>query len=267
MQTSRYLLSNRTNILINEAGYITEYKPVYTRELTVYKGIDNVLEFRLLNADQKPVDVDIYTPKFIAFDENKNLVIEHDAVVLQQGDSSLTTKKGMFKVTITENDLLNIKGQFLSYSIYLVDSDNQKVLTYSNGWFGAEGTIRVSTAMFPGPLNTYVVNTFNEDPRQSGMDDSVWISEAVEAQPGINGNEALHTAVIYASEYAGDVIVQATLDNQITTFTDWSDIATVSFAGNETQPKPVNFNGVYTFLRFVASANPTNKISKILVRN
>ena len=58
MQTSRYLAPNRIDLLANEAGHITEYKPVYSRQLNVYKGIDNVLEFRLLNADQKPLDVD-----------------------------------------------------------------------------------------------------------------------------------------------------------------------------------------------------------------
>ena len=102
MQTLRYLVSNRINILANEAGFVTEYKPVYSRQLNVYKGIDNVLEFRLLNADQKPLDVDRYTPKFVAFDENNQMVIEHDGVNLQEGDSTAYTKKGLFKVTITK---------------------------------------------------------------------------------------------------------------------------------------------------------------------
>ena len=125
MQTLRYLVSNRINILANEAGFVTEYKPVYSRQLNVYKGIDNVLEFRLLNADQKPLDVDRYTPKFVAFDENNQMVISpRNGVNLQEGDSTAYTKKGLFKVTITENDLLNIKDQFLSYNVYLVDYDD-----------------------------------------------------------------------------------------------------------------------------------------------
>ncbi len=117
--TPRYLVSNRTNIITNEAGFVVEYRPVYQRQLQVYKGIDNVLEFRVLNADQKPIDIETYTPKFMAFDENNNLVVEHDGVVLQDGDSSAVIKKGVFSVTIRENDLLNIKQQFLKYNIYL----------------------------------------------------------------------------------------------------------------------------------------------------
>ena len=45
MQTLRYLVSNRIDVLANEAGHITEYRPMYSRNLQVYKGIDNVLEF------------------------------------------------------------------------------------------------------------------------------------------------------------------------------------------------------------------------------
>jgi hypothetical protein len=80
---------------------------MYQRQIKVYKGIDNVIQFRLLNADQKPINVSSYTPKFVAFDETKALVIEHDGSIQQLDDSSAT--RGMFTVTITENDLLNIQ--------------------------------------------------------------------------------------------------------------------------------------------------------------
>ena len=260
MQTLRYLVSNRIDVLANEAGHITEYRPVYSRNLQVYKGIDNVLEFKLINPDQKPLDVDRYTPKFVAFDENKQMIIERDGVNLQEGDSTAYTKKGLFSVTITENDLLNVKDQYLSYNIYLVDFDETKVQTYANEWFDSAGVIKVSSSAFPGPSSSYNIGNFLED-------DSVWYSEALDAQPGINGNEALHTAAVYTNNYVGDVVVQATLENQITGSTSWADVSTVSFTGAETEPKPINFNGVFTHLRVKATANPANTITKILVRN
>ena len=36
---------------------------------------------------------------------------------------------------------------------------------------------------------------------------------------------------------------------------------------DETAPKPVNFNGVFNYVRFQASADPADKITNILVRN
>ena len=260
MQTLRYLVSNRTEVLANEAGHVTEYRPVYSRNLQVYKGIDNVLEFKLINPDQKPLDVDRYTPKFVAFDENKNMVIERDGVNLQEGDSTAYTKKGLFSVTVTENDLLNVKDQYLSYNIYLVDYDDTKVLTYSNEWFDSAGIIRVSSSAFPGPIESKVIDTFV-------LDNDVWYSETIEAQPGINGNEALHTAAVYSDSYTGDVVVQGTLENQVTGTTNWADVSTTTLTGSETEPTPINFNGVFTYIRFKTTADPQDTITKILVRN
>jgi len=262
--TPRYLVNNRVTILANDAGFVTEYRPVYQRQLKVYRGIDNVLQFRLLNADQKPINVANYTPKFVAYDESNTLVIAHDGTVNQLDDSSAS--RGMFTVTVTENDLLNVKQQYLSYNIYLVDSNSDKVLTYVDSHFDNNGTIYVDSYAFPGPKESYSVTTFTEDTGLSGVDDSVWYSESITAEAAINGNEALHTAAIYSTDYTGNVTIQATLENQIGNNTNWADITTVSLAA-EAEPVPVNFNGVFSYLRFKTSANPANKISKILVRN
>ena len=258
--TPRYLVSNLTKLRSNESGFIVEYRPVYSRQLQVFKGIDNVLDFRLYNADQRPIPMTNYTPKFVAYDENQVLVIEKDGVVQDDGSSEI---KGKFSVTITENELLNIKQQFLSYNIYLVDADSNKVLTYNHSNFDNDATIYVNAKTFPGPLATYQVTQFEQT--EVGTDQ--WISETIDAQPGINGNEALHTAAAYTSSYIGNIVVQATLDNQVTESTNWADIATMTFSGTETEPLPINFNGVFSHLRFKTNSNPADKITKILVRN
>lgn len=259
--TSRYLYKNRIKVVADVAGFITEYKPVYQRTIQVYKGIDNVLQFRLYNSDQKPVDISSYTPKFVAFDENKNLIIEHDGTqVTSDGSTPIT---GLCEVTITENDLLNVKQQYLSYNIYLVDTNDSKVLTYTDSHFGNDGVIKISAEAFPGPIESVEVTNF----LQTDVNEDEWVSSTIDAQPGINGNEALHTAAIYTDAYEGTLTVQATLDNQASETTKWADIASHTFVGNETTPIPVNFNGIFNHLRFKVDANPADKITKILVRN
>jgi len=265
MQTSRYLVSNRINILANEAGYITEYTPVYHRNINVYKGITNNLEFRLKNADQKPVPLDAYTIYFKAFDENQQQVLEYNSNGVDVTKNALT---GLFTVAIRESDLLNVKQQYLSYIIYLQDANDTTLLTYADEWFGAKGTIYIDGQALPGPALTHSVTTFTEDDGQYDVEDSVWYSETLDAQPAINGNEALHTAVIYTNDYEGTVRVQATLANQITgeQNVDWTDVATVDI-DSAAEPTPVNFYGIFSYIRFVADSNPADKISKILVRN
>ena len=255
--TPRYLVDNKITIIANDAGLITEYRPVYQRHIKVYKGIDNVLQFKVLNHDQKPVDITAKTPKFIVFDQNKQMVIERDCTVTDDGS---TTTRGNCKVTVSENDLLNLDTQFLSYNIYLVDSNSEKTLTYTDTHFGSDGVIHLEDTAFPGPLKSAEVTAFTEV-------NEIWYSESIDSQPAINGNEALHSAAVYTDSYIGNVTVQGTLENQVTGSTNWSDIGTLTFTGSETTPIPTNFNGVYSYLRFKTSANPADKITKILVRN
>ena len=143
------------------------------------------------------------------------------------------------------------------------ETDGDKVLTYSHSNFDNDAVIYVNARTFPGPQTSYSVTQFE----QESVSVETWYSETVDAQPAINGNEALHTAAVYTASYIGDVVVQATLDNQVTESTQWADVATLTFTGSETTPIPVNFNGVFSFLRFKTTANPADTITKVLIRN
>lgn len=273
--TPRYLVSNRTFIISDEAGQVTEFDPVYKRQLVVYRGIDNVLEFQLLNSDQKPIDLnqfslqnsdDAATVFFTAFDENQRQIIQREGEIVAGDDSAVN--RGLFTVTITGNDLLNVKSQYLSYTVILQDSHGRQRITYTDTGFGQKGTILVSTDAFPGPAKTYSVTNFI--PYDSDEQNEEWYSEWITAEPALNGNAALHTIAIYSDGYAGDIVVQGTLENIVDDNAEavsWVDIDTVSFDGSsELEPVPVNFNGVFSFLRFKATANPVD-ITKILVRS
>lgn len=256
----RYLVNDRINIISNEVGFPVEYRPVYSRTLKVYRGIDNNIQFRLLNADQKPVRL-TSTPIFVAFDDENNLIIEAQCTVTDDG--STTATKGMFYVTIAENELLNIKQQYLHYNVYL-DSD-VKELTYAGRNFESAGIIYVDGNAFPGPKSSTTVDTFFQvnDYWTAGSNDT----DKITAQPGINDNEALHTIAVYSTEYVGNIEVQVTLDNQITGQNNWTTVSTVTLDGSESEPVPLNLNGVFSYIRFKFDVDPTDKISKILIRN
>lgn len=327
----RYLANNKVTVLANTAGFATEYRPVYQKNLLVYRGIDNLIHFEVKNHDQKPVSLSGYDPVFLAYDENNNLVLEKkgDGVVTKLDDittkstvvaesvpdynleftstsgvavgqivtgtyiprNTLVTavtdnvvtinkkptdtiplgteitfqtmsKKGVFTVNITDNDLIDLKQQYLKYVVYLVASDGQKTLTYSSDHFDAKGTMYVDGMAFPGPLATYSVTGFSEDESAS-----LWYTESIDAQPALNGNSALHTAAVYTDGFAGTFTVEATLDNQPSLNTFWANVGSLVLDGTETEPTPINFNGVYSHIRFKVDADPTDLISKVLVRN
>jgi hypothetical protein len=200
---------------------------------------------------------------FVAFDENQNKVLEYFGNVTDDG--STRDKRGMFEVTITENDLLNIRQQYLHYNIYIEENLEERTLTYSSRSFDSAGTIYIDGKSFPGPKLSTTVTTFYPVGEfwMAGNTDA----DSIFAQPGLNGNDALHTVAVYTTGYIGTVKIQATLENQISGQNNWSDIQTLEFVGTETEPTVANFNGVYRFLRFVIDSDPADKIVKILVRN
>jgi len=256
--TPRYLVKNRTLIISNEVGFVTEYRPVYQRELQVYRGIDNVLEFQILNGDQKAVHLNGRTARFVAFDSHRNLIIDRDA-------TTINANKGLVSVTISDNDVLNVKQQYLHYNVFLVNEDTTRTLTYTDEHFNANAVIYLSSKVYPGPKASIVVDRFF--PPTGGS--TTYTTEGISAEPGINGNEALHTAVIYTTGYVGDVIIEATLENQLTDEDQmtWTEIERVTLDGSEDEPVAINFTGVYSYIRFLSTADPDTTITKILIRN
>ena len=261
MLIPRYLVDNKIDILLNDTGFLVEYRPVYSRQIKMYRGIDNKFQFRMLNSDQKPVTI-TDTPVIVIFDESNSKIIEKECTVTDDG--STTSTKGLFNVTVTENDLLNVRQQYLHYNIYL-KSTSGNTLTYADRNFGSAGTIFVDGHAYAGPKASIEVTNFYQE-------SDYWVAgsdttDSITADPGLNGNEALHTVAVYTNSYVGNIEIQATLDNQITTDNNLTTVSTLTFTGSETEPVPANFNGVYNFLRFKLSADPDEKVTKILIRN
>jgi len=255
--TPRYLVNNKTILVADLAtGVATEYRPVYAKNLQVYRGIDNVLTFEVKNNDQKKVSIlNTYTPKFVAFDSNNTMVLELTGTVTE---TTTPSKVGQFEVKVTANDVLNLKDQFLTYHVHLIkNSDDTAVLTYANAHFEACGNIQISSCAFPGPKESYSVQSFTEN-------NSTWYSEKIDAEPALNGNEALHTAAIYSTGFDGEVTIQASLENQNPT--NRVDVANLTLT-SPTEPMYVNFNGIYSFIRAKYTKTNSGTIDKVLVRN
>tara|TARA_R110000851_G_scaffold25687_6_gene73734 strand:- start:974 stop:1756 length:783 start_codon:yes stop_codon:yes gene_type:complete len=257
--TPRYLIPNTTTLVLDQAGFTVEYRPVYARTLKVFKGIDNVLQFQAKNADHRPTNIIGYTPRFVAFNDEQELILEIEGVPLEDGSSAM---RGMFTVTITESELLDLKQQNITYNVHMEDVNNAKILTYANSHFESTGIIYISASAYPGPLPS--VETTNFPPTTQDLDE--WGSDPIYASPERNSNNALHTVAIYSDGYTGTVTVQGTLENTITNETIWADLAVLTLA-QETEPFAANVYGTVTYLRFIMDVDPADLISKIVIRN
>ncbi len=254
----RYLVKNRINIVSNTAGLVVEYRPVYQRTVRITKGVDNVVEFKMLNADQKPVIV-TGTPVFVAFNDQLEKVLELPCNVLDDGSSTET--RGLFTVNITNNDLLSIPQQYLKYNIYILDNNGNKSVTYVNPDFTSSGVLFVDGMSYPAIVPSVEITHYFKigDSWYSGSDDI----EATYTKPEISNANGTHTVAVYPNNYAGTVTIQGTLDGSVGS--DWFDIETVAVSG--TNAVCTTFVGAYTFIRFKLDADPTTNTPRIVIRN
>lgn len=252
---SRYLVSNSTVVVLDGfVGKSVEYRKVYQRNIKVARGIDNTITFEVKNSDHKPVSIlGTYIPYVEVFTEDDVLLKRYLGTIKE---TSTPNYKGQFSITITDNDTLNTDGQYFKYTVYLQkSSDQSNVITYADSQFGIEGTIELTGNAFPAPKDSKLVETFVNN-----------ISSVVDAEPQINSNEGLHTAVFYTTNYSGSLTIEGTLDD--TTTNVWFEIDNFDVV-NPTQPVYRNFNGVFRNLRFKYSnaAGNSGTLDKILVRN
>lgn len=253
---SRYLVSNHTVVVVDDfTGTSTEYRKVYQRNLKIAKGIDNIITFEIKNGDHKPLSIlNTYTPYVEVFTEDNVL---HKKYIGTIKETTTPNYKGQFTINVQDNDTLNIDGQYLSYTVYLMkNSDSTNTLTYADDQFGIRGVMELTDEAFPGAIPSTSISTWNN-----------YVSSVVDAEPHINSNEGLHTIAAYcSSNFEGTLTVEGTLDDNTTT--TWFTIATIDIQ-NPTQPVYKNFNGVFSNLRFKYEneLGNTGTIDKILLRN
>ena len=250
---SRYLLSNNTVVVTDDTGNLTEYRKVYQRNIKIAKGIDNVITFEIKNHDQKPVSIlNTYSPYVEVFTEDNVLLKKYVGTIKETTTPSF---KGQFTINITDGDTINLDAQYLSYTVYLTNTSDTNTLTYADSQYGIKGTIELTNEAFPGAISSKSITTFVDG-----------ISSTVDGEPHLNSNNALHTAAFYTTGFDGTVIVQGTLGPNNTN--SWFDISTESLS-SPTQPYHVNFNGVFSNIRFKVtnSAGNSGTVDKILIRN
>ena len=112
--TQIYLYDQTQTVVLNDTSSsmaTVRWQPVYSKNLKISKGTDNVLNFTFINQDQKKVDISSATFTWRLIDsEGENLLLEKTMVATD-------ATNGKAKVTITEQDLNTIDVQRASYSI------------------------------------------------------------------------------------------------------------------------------------------------------
>ena len=243
-----YLYANKLDIILDLDATVRGVNQImYQRDLKIQKGIKNQVRIQFKNSDQKRVSIsNTQTFVFSMFDVvSQRLLIEKELEVLDE----TTSTKGMALLTLNESDTLDLDRSSYQYSVKLMDTDGSYTPAYSNTYYGMAGTLHLSNDVYPILQDSNSVDSFNIT-----YNDDIQLYEHksgnIYANPEYNGNSALHTVAMYMTGYKGTVYIQGTLDNSPGSSGNYSTIATRTYTGF-TGIDPVNFNGVYTYIRIV----------------
>jgi hypothetical protein len=205
-KVSSYLYPNRIELIADLVGFTVEFTSVYQRNVKIYNGIDNTIEFDIKNADQKRIDLTTLSViELNLMDVSGNALPNSPYAV-----APIVDKKGIAKVTIPQEDLVDLTPQFLTYSVSAV-KDGADVMLYADTKFGAVGTVELIGNAMPTFRNEKIYNTF------SGEIDYM-------------GNVVKHTSSIPATFYEAVPTTQLSFEISITGFIGkvWLEATTAS---------------------------------------
>jgi hypothetical protein len=244
-----YLYTNKLDITLDLDETIRGINQVmYQRDLKIQKGIKNQVRIQFKNSDQKRVRIyNTQTFVFSLFDVvNQRLLIEKNLEVI---DDATTSSRGLALLTLNESDTLDLDRTSYQYSVKLQDTDGTYLPAYSNTYYGMAGTLHLSSDIYPVLQDSTTISTFNIT-----YNDDIQLYEHksgnIYASPEYNGNSGLHTLALYMTAYKGTVYIQGTLDNSPGSSGNYSNIVTRTYNGF-TGIDPINFNGVYSYIRIV----------------
>ena len=144
--TTAYLYQQITRVLLIDTAdgetFTYRYDPVYAKQLTINKGVDNVLLFEFINQQQKPVDITGSTFLF------RVINTEGSALLIQKPMVTLNAPLGRAKVTLTGPELLELLAEPASYSITR-SSGNLHEAVFTNAQSGARAPVNVVDSVLP----------------------------------------------------------------------------------------------------------------------
>ena len=242
-------------LLIDTSGsyFTARYDPVYAKQLTVNKGVDNVLLFEFINQDEKPVNITGSTFRFRLLNQTGDrLLLEKDMV-------TLSATLGRVKVVLDTADTIEILAQPGSYSIERTQGDYVQA-AFVNDNAGARGDCNIVDSVLPEfmpsqPVTIPTINGKNSWPQAAP---SSWPDWALQPQPlsrnylteyyssHINTTGASLTTIKYdLVHFTGTIKAQAAQDYEAL----WVDVTESTEYFDETGTFYLNVVGFHPLLR------------------
>jgi len=254
--TTIYLYQQITKVLLvdTSGGYFTaRYDPVYAKQLTVNKGVDNVLLFEFINQEEKPVNITGSSFVFRLMNQTG------DQLLVEKPMVTLSATLGRVKVVLDNEDTINITAQPGSYSIQRTAGDYVQA-AYVDANSGARADCNIVDSVFPAfvPSEMLTIPTIYGKAQQLVPGPTNWPDWALYPQPvnttqlteffsshiPTNG-QSLTTVKMDLDHFTGTVKFQAADTYESV----WYDVTSSWQYYDETSTQYFNVVGFYPLIR------------------
>ena len=254
--TTVYLYQQITKVLLvdTSGGYFTaRYDPVYAKQLTVNKGVDNVLLFEFINQEEKPVNITGSSFVFRLMNQTG------DQLLVEKPMVTLSATLGRVKVVLDNEDTINITAQPGSYSIQRTAGDYVQA-AYVDANSGARADCNIVNSVLPAfvPSEVLTIPTIYGKAQQLVPGPTNWPDWALYPQPvnttqlteffsshmPTNG-QSLTTVKMDLDHFTGTVKFQAAETYESV----WYDVTSSQQFLNETSTQYFNVVGFHPLIR------------------
>lgn len=249
------------NLLIGTLEKEKFNMPMYNTDITLWKGVDNTIEFSIRNHDRKAIHLDEGTIlNFIAINQDMKQEIKKELEIVNES-------LGRYKTTLTSDELNDFDcGTFIGHVSASVNGSEE--LLYS----GTDWYPYFNVELKPNKLSLIeepiVLTEFNKDMYQddiTGKTYEMFTSSIIKSDVTSN-----HTYILKLKEFEGTIKIQGSNEeNPEHNQNDWFDINVINFDTVTDETITVNCDGKFlnTRVQYIRENNKTSILSEIQYRN
>jgi hypothetical protein len=204
--TSVYTYTVRQIVVVLSGTSPRKYMPVYSKQLTLNKGVDNQLQFQFLNQEQKPVDLSAIATanQQISF---RAINSDGTEILFRKALTPVLDINGIFVLNTSAAEIENIASQQAYYSLEW-PSGNLNLPVFVDSKAGARGDLNIVDSVLPSfvPSETVTIPDSQALPSANANANSnsvTYYSSVI----GTQDNPVLTTSIDYAN-YVGNLTLQ-----------------------------------------------------------
>lgn len=266
MYSTDVFIYTQRQIVVLPTGLSTRrFMPVYSKVLTLNKGVDNSVQFQFLNQQQKSVDITGMELTFRILNAGANKVLYSKALTPTYALTGITT------LEVGAAELEDLDSQRCYYSIeYTKNSGNTSYAVYMDQIAGARGDLVIADSVLPRFAPCLEVSIPSD---QLMPNNEMYMSQC--AMLGIQGQALTYYSSVVTTynnpcitfqssyvNYSGNVVIEGAVTNDDTS---WYPITTPEEYSNRTDTIGYSIDGYHPYMR-LKFTSWAGSVQNILVR-